>query len=75
MGYVEPKMDSGKEWKPNKQEKDPSKNLSMDPIKEPAKEIIHPVVGDHLKMMEDPNLPKGPGKEGRKTIIILSEIT
>lgn len=59
-------MDSGKEWKPNKddKEKDP---LQSDPEKSPlggrpSKVIVHPVVGDHLKMGDNANLDQGPGK-------------
>lgn len=69
--YLKPKLDSGKEWKPDK-EKDSGKPVAFDPgrmtltVKQP-KVIVHPVVGDHLKMGDDANLDQGPGE--RKTTI------
>ena len=57
-------MDSGKEWKPSETGKG-DKLDKPGPMrlgrKKPAT-LIHPVVGDHLKMEDDPDIDEGPGK-------------
>ena len=67
LEYIKPKLDSGKEWKPSKSGKE-DEPAQQAPIRLGAKkpaQIIHPVVGDHLKMEDDPNMDQGPGKIGQ----------
>ena len=62
--YIKPKLDSGKEWKPSetgKEDKPPMHTPTRLSGTKPPK-LIHPVVGDHLKMEDDPNIDQGPGK-------------
>ena len=73
--YIKPKLDSGKEWKPGKSEK-PSESTQSAPVRLGAKKpvVVHPVVGDHLKWIDDPDIDEGPGKKGWKLIILLEHL-
>ena len=59
-------MDSGKDWKPSKSEK-ANESVQSAPMRLGARKrpaVVHPVVGDHLKWEDDPDIDEGPGKNG-----------